>query len=319
MKLRDVLADLASEAAIEPTDFVCRPIPNSAMLLGRDGRNNLILLSEKSEPRVDLHAGSFHYSSVISVRWFDKISHESQMSLLRTSSCGPQEEEAFLRIVESILLTSQANREHEICRELVQAWFSLLISKNEVSHESIIGLFGELLVILNSVDSELAISRWQWRNSELLDFAWMDLALEVKTSSTGQRHHQTSLFQNRAAMGKSTVLASLLVDESFEGDNIFDIQLKIQSRLPKDSPMRLELAAAIIRRVGISDLVFETRIDLDSANRSLNLVRWKDLPDPIFPSAILEADWTFNVPVEKARSLGGRTIDDVFLRKLFAI
>jgi hypothetical protein len=319
MNLKEVLLDLAKEPIIESSDFVCRPIPNSTMLLGRDGTNNLILLAEKSEPPVDLHAGNFHYSSVISVRWSDKTTHEDHMSLLRTSSCGPQEEEAFLRIVESILLTSQANRENEVCRELVQAWFSLLITKSEVSRKSIIGLFGELLLILNSLDSELAISRWQWRNAELLDFAWMDLAIEVKTTATGMRNHQTTLFQNRAARSKSTVLVSLLVNDSFEGDSIFDIQLKIQSRLPKDSLMRLELAAAIVRRVGFSNLVFESRFDLDSANRSLYLIRWKDLPDPIFPLAVLEADWTFSVPVEKARTLGRGAIDDVSLRMMFAV
>lgn len=317
MSLREILAALDLERTVNSTDFVCRQIPNSTMLLGRDGRNNIVLLSEKTEPNVNLHAGGFHYSSAIKVKWFDQVEHENEMSVLRTVNCGFSEEAAFLRVVESILLTSQGSKENETCRELVEAWFSLLVTGREVTRNSIIGLAGELLLIMNSHEPERAISRWQWRNADLLDFVWMDMALEVKTSTTGLRHHQTSLFQHSAAISKSTLLVSLLVDESIEGVNVLELQSRIQELLPKDSATRLDLAAAVIRRVGISDLVYETRLDLPAAIRSLKLVRWSDLPNPMFPSGVLSAEWAFVVPAEKAKSIGGQFVDDVLIRKMF--
>lgn len=95
---------------------------------------------------------------------------------------------------------------------------------------SVVGLWGELLVIAASSDRDAFLTGWHVTPDETFDFAFQNAFMEVKTTTRHNRLHEFSLAQIRGAQ-LPVIVASVVVEQSDAGKNVFDLATEIQDGL----------------------------------------------------------------------------------------
>jgi hypothetical protein len=95
---------------------------------------------------------------------------------------------------------------------------------------SVLGLWGELLVIAASPGRDALVTGWHVTPEQSFDFAFPGANLEVKTTARQNRQHDFSLVQLRGGH-LPTFVASIVVEQSDTGENVFELATAIQDNL----------------------------------------------------------------------------------------
>lgn len=95
---------------------------------------------------------------------------------------------------------------------------------------SILGLWGELLVIAASPGRDALLTGWHVTPEQTFDFAFPGAHLEVKTTARHNRQHEFSLTQLRGNL-LPTFVASIVMEQSDTGENVFELACSIQDSL----------------------------------------------------------------------------------------
>lgn len=185
-----------------------------------------------------------------------------------------------------------------------------LFAAPQGSRASELGVWGELLVMVESDDPAALIASWHARVDDRFDFSAEGARLEVKTTSLDRRVHQFSLPQLLPVGGVHQHVASLQTVETNLGSSVADLVAQLSARLSNAPSAQMRLLEQLSEVLG-SDWPRSTRRRFDSqgASDSLRILPASEVPrvEP-GPAEVLKVDLT--VDVSRVPPLGREELDD---------
>ena len=103
---------------------------------------------------------------------------------------------------------------------------------------SVLGLWGELLVIAASPGRDALVTGWHVTPEQTFDFAFPGAHLEIKTTARHNRQHEFALTQLRGYL-VPTFVASIVVEQSDAGENVFELACAVQDSLTPHNRAKL--------------------------------------------------------------------------------
>lgn len=178
--------------------------------------------------------------------------------------------EAFCTMVEAAVSGLTPIPTSEEVEHTVQALIELFRAASLPPKKTVVGLWGELLLIDASPDPIMAIRAWHVTPFDTHDFVLGSQAIEVKSTERTERIHEFNHSQLVHAAGKTVLIISVLLRRSTTGASCQDIADAILSRL-SDQQCRLKLLRVVHESLGneiqeANDIRFERK-------EALNLVR----------------------------------------------
>jgi hypothetical protein len=103
---------------------------------------------------------------------------------------------------------------------------------------SILGLWGELLIIAISPCKDTLVTGWHVAADQTFDFAFPRACLEVKTTARHNRQHDFSLAQLRGGH-LPVVVASVVTEPSDAGESVLELATAVQDELSPTNRVKL--------------------------------------------------------------------------------
>lgn len=149
---------------------------------------------------------------------------------------------------------------------------------------SVLGLWGELVIIAISPCREALVTGWHVSPDQVFDFAFPNACLEVKTTARHNRQHEFALTQLRGAH-LPVFVASIVAEQGDAGESIFDLAAAIQEDLTPAN--RAKLWRVVAESVGGDvDGGGELRFLRTAAVNSLRFYAASTLPVPEVPISL---------------------------------
>ncbi len=222
-------------------------------------------------------------------------------TVVACTSPDPDVQSYFIQLVELLLQEGLPGRSVDVSAQLevVATLFQRLSAPRRKEAQ---GLFGELVVIIESSDVATMLAGWHSDPTERFDFAWGSSRLEVKTSARRMRKHRFS--QAQCEPPGAGLLASLFVERSTGGATISDLMDRIATMASSFPDLVLKMQIAVRSSLG-SDAVQELRegYDLQLASASLEFFDLDSIPAirGALPDGVSEL--SFSVDVQGAAPL----------------
>lgn len=157
--------------------------------------------------------------------------------------------EAFCTMVEAAVSGLMPNPTVVEVEHTVQALIELFRAANLPPKKTVVGLWGELLLIDASPDPTVAIKAWHVTPFDMHDFVLSTRAIEVKSTERTERIHEFNHSQLVHAADKPVFIISVLLRRSNTGASCQDIVDTILSRL-SDQQARLKLLRVMHESLG---------------------------------------------------------------------
>lgn len=162
--------------------------------------------------------------------------------------------------------------------EAVNAMLELFRQLEGPPKTTIVGLWGELLIIYAAKNTTDFINAWHIAGTDTYDFAFSDARLEVKATERSVREHDFSLAQVRGGYPGDTV-ASLLLSRSAAGISALGLANAIAKRVP--SIQQQKLWTLVLAELGQdTEAADEQTFDLEAALNNLRLIPAALVPAP---------------------------------------
>ncbi|MFZ4535339.1 PD-(D/E)XK motif protein [Propionivibrio sp.] len=168
---------------------------------------------------------------------------------------------------------------------------------------SVLGLWGELLVIIAAPSRDVLVTGWHVTPEETFDFAFPGAHLEVKTTARPNRQHDFALTQLRGEL-VPTFVASIVVEQSDAGENVFELAYALQDSLTPHN--RAKLWRLLAQSVGSeAEGAGDIRYLRTAALNSLRFYDASTLPAPeIFaPATLCISNVRFSLDLDRVPSL----------------
>lgn len=294
-----------------PGVYSVREIPGSdGHYAGRDDKGRAcILLSSIDEgyrAPVRLTGLDVQYSIQCAVQLPGKPEAHETLTVLACTAEGAQEERYFLHVMASIIKLLGPRPKLQAIAEAVMHLAAIFQRLSNAARESVVGLVGELVLMLNSKDPEAVVTAWRLDPEERYDFVSGSLRLEVKTSMTRRRAHSLSYEQCDVPDGCVGVLASLFVEPSAGGLSLEELIDRIELRLGRDTHLIYKLEQTIAETLGC-DLprALDFRFDAEGAVASIAFFDLRAIPAvrQALPPGLSQV--RFNSDVGGARDIRG--------------
>lgn len=173
-------------------------------------------------------------------------------------------------MVEAAVSGLTSNPTSEEVEYTVQALIELFRAAISPPKKTVVGLWGELLLIDASPDPTAAIRAWHITPFDTHDFVLGSHAIEVKSTERTERIHEFNHGQLVHAAGKTVLIISILLRRSSTGYSCQDFADAILSRL-SDQQARLKLLRVIHESLG--DQIQEANNIRFDHKEALNLTR----------------------------------------------
>ena len=125
----------------------------------------------------------------------------------------------------------------------------LFTESPKLSLEVVRGLWAELLVIERSNDPEYLVKSWHVTPGEKYDFNDGNCKLEVKSTASSERKHMFSIEQLNPGQNSPLYIASIFVQQTGLGKNVFDLVDSIANRI-SDSEVIVKLREIVLSTIG---------------------------------------------------------------------
>lgn len=179
---------------------------------------------------------------------------------------------------------------------------------SEVSDSTIVGLFGELLVIAKSQDRNRFAGLWHSSSDASFDFSSGNNRVEVKTTRSLNRIHQFSSNQISMSLKARVYIASVSLQVVEKGSSLSEIVKLISNEL--DINMRVKFINCVVETLGIiPDLVSGVEIDLEASLGSIWLIPAEKIPAPLAQDGVLSMEWRAAIPESLKTEI---SLDEVF-------
>jgi len=206
---------------------------------------------------------------------------EETVAVIETKSRDGWLVETFLELI-CMLFDSGVNSDPNAVRRLIQDLVSLFRALTQPNRKPTQGLWGELFLIDQANDVELAVSSWHTTPNDRYDFARGHERIEVKTT-TGPRIHMFSHAQLVPVAGLRVSVASLVLNRTGDGQSCADLVVRVLPRLSNESSRR-SFVDQVVRTLGEGwNNQDSFRYDQDQARQSLRFFNVHSIPKIVEP------------------------------------
>jgi hypothetical protein len=238
---------------------------------------------------------------------------EETVAIIQTKSRDEWLVETFLGFVEMLFETGVGSDPASI-QELIKDLVALFRALTQASKKSTLGLWGELFLIHQAVDIELAVKSWHTTPNDRYDFASRHERVEVKTTAD-TRVHTFSHSQLSPVNGLRVTIASLVVSPSGEGFSCGDF---VNAVLPKiNSPsVRRIFVDQVVRTLGENwNNQAGYRYDLEQAAHNLRFYDIEEIPKitESIPLNVHDVKYRSDLQVAAELSVSDAVTDDILL------
>ncbi|HEY8905472.1 MAG TPA: PD-(D/E)XK motif protein [Rhodoferax sp.] len=162
--------------------------------------------------------------------------------------------------------------------EAVDAMLELFRQLEGPPKTTVVGLWGELLIIHAAKNTADFINAWHIAGTDTYDFAFSDARMEVKATECSMREHDFALAQVRGGRTGDTI-ASLLLSRSAAGISVLGLANAIAQRVPPVQQQKLW--TLVLAELGQdAEAADEQTFDLKGALDSLRLIPATRIPAP---------------------------------------
>lgn len=246
-----------------PNDYIARgPNGEPTVLVANSGGRAQVAPIELSNLLVE-------FAAPMEVHHEDGVT-QGTFIVLAASYNRPDLYEAFCSMVEAAVSGLTSNPTTLEVENTVQALIELFRAASSPPKKTVVGLWGELLLIDASPDPTVAIRAWHVTPFDTHDFVLGTRAIEVKSTERTERIHEFNHSQLVHAAGKTVIVISVLLRRSSTGASCQDIADAILLRL-SDQQARLKLMRVVHESLG--DEIQETCDIRFDRKEALNLIR----------------------------------------------
>lgn len=162
--------------------------------------------------------------------------------------------------------------------EAVDVMLELFRQMESPAKTTIVGLWGELLIIHAATNTADFINAWHVAGTDTFDFAFPDARLEVKATERSVREHEFALAQVRGGR-PGDLVASLMLSRSAAGLSTLGLADEIAARVPPVQQQKLW--TLVLTELGQdAEAADEQTFDLQAARDSLRLIPAALVPAP---------------------------------------
>jgi hypothetical protein len=184
----------------------------------------------------------------------------------------------FLEVVCIVLEQLPENHSHKQLKTEIQKLIELFSRFSRPPRKTIQGLWAELFVIEQAKHPEYLIQSWHFSPEDKFDFNDGQDKIEVKSTSTARRVHRFSFEQLNPNKNSNLLIASVVVIQTGQGKNIFDLINSICKRV-QDLQLQFRLSEIVSQTLGCDlDKAFDIHFDYQQAFDMLTFFDFKDIP-----------------------------------------
>ena len=148
---------------------------------------------------------------------------EDIFTIIKQVNGNSRMHEYFLSIAEVIILALKKDLTVENLNFEVDNLIRLFSSNKRIDENVILGLWGELIFILNSNNIDSVIMAWHLDKNELFDFSFPESIKEIKTSRGNTRTHEFNNGQLQKFTQLNVSVVSILTEKMALGKSVFDL------------------------------------------------------------------------------------------------
>jgi hypothetical protein len=208
----------------------------------------------------------------------DQRTLEQPLTQLICTSNVTTEKEYFLHIASTIIEVLGNAPTIGAIADAVGRFVHILQRLSRPPAKNLIGLYGEMLFILNSSNPDLAVQAWRSRVDDRFDFSMDSVRLDVKATARRTRVHSFSLEQCLPVPGATAAVASMFVESSGGGKSLRDLIQVLFARLTT-AEARLRVQQIVADTLGSTLLTsLDARFDDLIATNSLRIFDAAEIP-----------------------------------------
>lgn len=265
--------------------------------IGLDSEDCFILVLRACETIGDISGSHFSFNTNVNIN-VRGIGLYENVSVLRVSSrtTDDVDVEAIAAVFLGLI---EISRDKSVSLSRVIACFETLFEtgkSSQTSRETLIGLVGELLVILNASDKDLVLSCWGSGERDRFDFSNAGERVEVKATTAAERVHHFNSKQVPGPLGCQVLIASVLVSEVEVGNTLYDlveiIKDDLESLISKAQLVEKTLMILTGPVESQSGFVF----DIFSSTSSISYFSADLVPRPIRKTGVISMEWEALMP-----------------------
>lgn len=275
--------------------FVVRPIPGGEVIgwIGRNKHSGVaFLLATQGEryyhPAVSLPLIRVRHGIRVAID-DGKSTTEVMVSLLECLAQDGPTIELFVRAVGGAL-TSDAPAEDSV-GNIVERLLNLFREYSHASDAEILGLWAELLLITHCPNPAALARQWRSHAGSRYDFGSETERLDVKATTSVQRHHELASSQVTPPPGVSAAFVSIMTEKVSQGTSVGALWDRVLNLAP-DSQAKID--SQCIRTLGTDwQVARETSFDLAKALSTIAVYAVGDVPRITdLPAGVIRARFT---------------------------
>lgn len=276
----EALATSGDDSAISAVR--CGGAKQHLLIKGIYGEPILLLATEQRKtPRVPVKLKHVNVGFDLRFEVTDKTSGEVTSGTYCKFICEPTSVSLHPYFVEVLASTASIHntRLSQLdADEAVDAMLELFRQMDGPAKTTIVGLWGELLIIHAAKNAADFINAWHIVGTDTFDFAFSDARLEVKATERTVREHDFSLAQIRGGRPGDTV-ASVFLSRSAAGISALGLARAIARHVP---PLQQQkLWTLVLAELGQdAEAADEQTFDLEAALHNLRLIPAALVPAP---------------------------------------
>jgi hypothetical protein len=141
-----------------------------------------------------------------------------------------------------------------------------------------LGLIGELLVILASKDPDSTVRAWRNSDLDTWDFVFDSLRVDAKLTTSSKRQHELSYSQANPADPPTAHFASILLFESAVGVSVSELMAMVLKSLSIDAGLYSKVQHVVAETLGPDLASTKVRVDISPSIDSIRIYSASDVP-----------------------------------------
>ena len=181
----------------------------------------------------------------------------------------------FFDFFESFFKTKKNANGKEL-QEEIESLSKLFSYRKKKSRQSMMGLWSELFVILNTINTDIWVEKWHEKPRSTFDFKFSNVGLDVKSFGGFNREHYFQIEQLRNTSVEQTLIISLCLKESDDGATVFDLFNLIKNKLKKTENIN-KIQNQLFKLAG-NEIEDAKKFNQNIALETLLLLKGEDIP-----------------------------------------
>lgn len=294
--LLQIVNSIRPQADHDQLAFVVRPLPGGeeSGWIGRNSHSGVaFLLAAPSErhghPAVSLPLIRVRHGVRVSID-NGECQTEATVSLLECLAQDEPTTELFVRAVGGIL-ADDAPADQESLGEIIERLLDLFRDYSHAGDAEILGLWAELLLIAHCSNPAELARQWRSHTGSRYDFGSETERLDVKATTSIQRHHELASSQATPPPGVEAAFVSIMTEQVSQGTSVGALWDRVLSLAP-DTQSKID--AQCIRTLGKDwQVARETSFDLAKALSTIEVYAVSDVPCLAdLPTGVIRARFT---------------------------